>query len=85
MKPWTTAHRTTATSQPQAQSALTGAGSLSASLASRGVVVSRYTWQGTIKPFGQDMGTADDETALMLEPFGTGTATTERDLCLKKP
>jgi hypothetical protein len=48
MKPWTTAHRTTATSQPQAQSALTGAGSLSASLASRGVVVSRYTWQGTI-------------------------------------
>ena len=41
-----------------------GGGSIMATLISRGVAVSRFTPSGTIRPFGQDTGTADDSTAL---------------------
>lgn len=41
-----------------------GGGSIIASMVSRGVAVSRHTASGTMRPFGQDTGTADDATAL---------------------
>jgi hypothetical protein len=37
-----------------------GGGSIIASMMARGIAVSRYTLHGTIRPFGQDTGTADD-------------------------
>jgi hypothetical protein len=42
----------------------TGSGSVMAELIALGGSVSRHTEQGTIKPFGLDVGTADDATAL---------------------
>jgi hypothetical protein len=51
-----------------------GNGSLMATIVSKGVVVSRYTPQGSIKPFGQDTGTADDNTVIATEGSSYCTA-----------
>ena len=40
----------------------TGTGSLVASMLAQGIIVSKFTPEGTIRPFGQDNGTADDCT-----------------------
>lgn len=52
----------TSSSAPLPSSDNTGTGSIIAGMISRGVGVSRYTPQGTMKPFGQDVGTADDSS-----------------------
>ncbi len=44
-----------------------GAGSVVATIISRGVIVSKYTAQGSMRPFGQDTGTADDNTIVEYE------------------
>ena len=44
-----------------------GAGSVLATIISQGVVVSKYTPQGSMRPFGQDTGTADDNTIVESE------------------
>jgi hypothetical protein len=49
-----------------------GGGSIMATMVSRGVAISRYTSAGTMRPFGQDTGTADDNTVLIA----TGVAIT---------
>lgn len=62
-----TAHtyqRLDTTSAPSANDTHTGAGSIAAVMISKGVLVSKFTPQGTIRPFGQDTGTADDSTVL---------------------
>ena len=60
------------TSVPTDHGGGTGGGSIVASMISRGVAVSRYTAQGTIRPFGQDIGTADDVSALTHVPNVSG-------------
>jgi hypothetical protein len=50
------------TSTPSDGQSSTGAGSLFACLAARGIVLQRQTPQGSMRPFGQDMGTAADDT-----------------------
>ena len=59
-----------ATSMPLVVREGTGDGSLAASLISNGFVVSRYTPAGTVRPFGQDIGTADDATAVTVISVG---------------
>jgi hypothetical protein len=51
-------------SMPTAGDSGTGAGSVYAKVISKGASVSKYTPQGTIRPFGEAMGTADDATVL---------------------
>jgi hypothetical protein len=41
-----------------------GGGSITATMVSRGVAVSKHTLVGTMRPFGQDTGTADDSSIL---------------------
>ena len=41
-----------------------GDGSITASLIAHGIAVSRHTPQGSMKPCGQDTGTADDNTVI---------------------
>ena len=52
----------TGTSSAPSENSGSGAGSIMASMISRGVLVSRYTSQGTMRPFGEDTGSADDST-----------------------
>jgi hypothetical protein len=52
------------TSAPTDAAFTTGNGSIIASIITRGMAVSRHTPQGSLKPFGQDTGTADDNTAV---------------------
>jgi len=52
----------TGTSSAPSDNSGSTAGSIMASIISRGVFVSRYTSQGTIRPFGEDTGSADDST-----------------------
>jgi hypothetical protein len=51
-------------SAPTDASINSGGGSIMASIFARGVVVSRHTSQGSMQPFGQDTGTAADNTVL---------------------
>ncbi len=41
-----------------------GNGSVLASIIARGIAISRYTPQGSMQPFGQDIGTAGDTTVV---------------------
>jgi hypothetical protein len=41
-----------------------GNGSIMASIVARGIAISRYTPQGSMRPFGQDTGTAGDNTVV---------------------
>lgn len=59
------------TSAPTDGFATTGQGSITAVLYSRGVAFSRYTPQGSMQPFGQETGTADDNAVV----FGRDTRT----------
>jgi hypothetical protein len=55
----------------------TGSGSVMAELIALGGSISRHTEQGSIKPFGLDVGTADDATAIdaQFHRFGRSSAT----------
>jgi hypothetical protein len=59
------------TSSPTDFSLGSGGGSIMAAIASKGVVVPRHTPQGSIRPFGQDIGTADDSTLIDLQAAPT--------------
>jgi hypothetical protein len=69
------------TSAPADASLNSGHGSIMAAIVSRGVAVTRHTPQGSMQPFGQDMGTASDNTILATDhvvsnftsPAGTGS------------
>ena len=52
------------TSAPSDPSHNSGQGSILASIVARGVAISRYTPQGSMQPFGQETGTASDNTIL---------------------
>lgn len=52
------------TSAPSVTDVHTGSGSVSAIIISKGGFASRFTPQGAIRPFGEDMGTADDDTVI---------------------
>jgi hypothetical protein len=57
-----------------------GGGSIMATMVSRGVAVSRYTPAGTMRPFGQHTGTADDSTVLTESghvPVSVGITTSD--------
>lgn len=51
-------------SAPTDASNSSGLGSIIASIFARGVVVSRHSSQGSMQPFGQDTGTAVDNTIM---------------------
>jgi hypothetical protein len=57
-----------------------------AALFARGVAITRYTPQGSIQPFGQDTGTADDNTVVVVGDVesnyadSTGTAVSNKSL-----
>jgi len=70
-------HKFESTSDPLDADSNTGAGSIAAVIISKGGYVSRYTPQGSIKPFGQSTGTADDFTA--LTQAGAGSANSVDD------
>ena len=55
------------TSAPLDQGSGSGDGSVMATIISRGGAVSRVSQQGTFRPFGQDIGTADDTTLLTVQ------------------
>lgn len=50
------------TSMPSDGQSTTGAGSLLANLVSRGVSLQTQTAKGTMRPFGQDVGSSSDDT-----------------------
>jgi hypothetical protein len=52
----------TSTSVPSDGQSTTGGGSLLAHLVSQGVSLQTQTPQGAMRPFGQDVGTASDDT-----------------------
>ena len=52
------------TSAPADATINSGQGSILASIFARGVAISRHTPQGSMQPFGQDTGTATDNTIL---------------------
>ena len=45
------------------------AGSIMATMLSRGFVIARYTAEGSFRPFGIDIDSADDATLISVEPF----------------
>jgi hypothetical protein len=51
-----------------------GGGSIIATMVSRGVAVSKHTPAGTMRPFGQDTGTADDSSILTNSDPATKSA-----------
>lgn len=53
-----------ATSAPRDFGAGTGDGSIIATAIARGATVERFTSDGTIRPFGQNIDSADDATAI---------------------
>lgn len=53
--------------------ATTGSGSVMAQLISQGAGISRHTDQGSIKPFGLDVGTADDVTVVWNSSLAIST------------
>jgi hypothetical protein len=46
----------------------TGAGSIMATMLSRGFVVARHTAEGSFRPFGIELDSADDDTLTSVEP-----------------
>lgn len=54
-------------SAPTDASYNSGHGSILASLFARGVAISRHTPQGSMQPFGQETGTADDNTIVAAD------------------
>jgi hypothetical protein len=51
-------------SAPGDAASTSGNGSVMASIFARGIAISRYTPQGSMQPFGQDTGTAGDNTVV---------------------
>jgi hypothetical protein len=46
-----------------------GAGSIMATMLSRGFVVTRHAGEGSFRPFGIDLDSADDDTWTTSEPY----------------
>jgi hypothetical protein len=46
-----------------------GAGSIMATMLSRGFVVARHTTEGSFRPFGLTIDSADDASLISAEPF----------------
>ncbi len=46
-----------------------GAGSIMATMLSRGFVVARHTAEGSFRPFGLTIDSADDATLISVEPY----------------
>jgi hypothetical protein len=46
-----------------------GAGSIMATMLSRGFVATRYTAEGSYRPFGLTIDSADDASLISVEPF----------------
>ena len=67
MTEWPPSPSTGSTSAPLDNRNATRDGSLIATLISQGVAVVRFTPQGTVIPFGQNIGTAVDATAVRCD------------------